>query len=267
MPLPPPAELVNPNLRRGPFRLAVFDFDGTVSLIREGWSGIMADLGVELLGEPDRHAELELEMLRLSGKPSIWQMRRLAEIVTGSGRTLPDPDELLGEFARRLANKTNDRKRRLAEGIDPPAAWAVSGTHTLLAELQKRGVVLTLVSGTAAEAVHEEARLLGLTEFFDGGIFAPTADSPQFTKGEVLDALIRERSWPGELVVGFGDGYAETVETKRIGGVAVGVASHEVGIAGVNTVKRDMLVELGADLIVPDYSTQDRLIPWLFGDV
>src|SRR5687767_7591257 len=75
---PDGVEVVNPRVRRGPFRAAVFDFDGTVSLIREGWAGIMADLGLDLLraqGVPGDRAELEGQMLRLSGKPSIFQMR------------------------------------------------------------------------------------------------------------------------------------------------------------------------------------------------
>ena len=65
----------------------MFDFDGTVSLLREGWSRIMADMGVELLVRPvGVRAHLEEEMLRLSGKPSIFQMRRLTEMVTASGK-------------------------------------------------------------------------------------------------------------------------------------------------------------------------------------
>jgi len=32
-------EIINPHLERGHIRHALFDFDGTVSLIREGWQG------------------------------------------------------------------------------------------------------------------------------------------------------------------------------------------------------------------------------------
>ena len=40
----PGIEILNPRFRRGPFRAALFDFDGTLSLIREGWARVMAEL-------------------------------------------------------------------------------------------------------------------------------------------------------------------------------------------------------------------------------
>src|SRR5688572_5175425 len=119
-------EIVNPHVRRGPVRAAVFDFDGTVSLIREGWSGIMADLGLDLIGTSDPAVRLYLEdqMLRLSGKPSIYQMRRLAEEVAARGGTPDDPAEYLAEFLRRLFAVVGTRKADLAAGRVSPAAWA-----------------------------------------------------------------------------------------------------------------------------------------------
>lgn len=259
---PPTVELINPHLRRGPVRAAVFDFDGTVSLIREGWAKVMAGMGVDLLGDSSQHDRLELEMLMLSGKPSIFQMRRLADEAEATGKPAPPPDELLQEFVRRLAAITADRKRRLADGTDPPAAWAVPGTHELLANLRDRGVLLVLASGTPMEAVREEAELLQLTPFFGERVYAPDGHSPNFSKRDVIDELARDH---GEQVIGFGDGYAETVEMKRAGGVAVGVASREAGEPGVNSLKRGMLIDLGADVIVPHYSHPAALADWLFG--
>jgi phosphoglycolate phosphatase len=260
---PPTVELVNPHLRRRPFRAAVFDFDGTVSLIREGWAKVMAGMGAELLGDPTQHDRLELEMLKLSGKPSIFQMRRLADEAATAGKPSPHPDELLAEFVRRLAAITDDRRRRLAEGVDRPAAWAVPGTHDLLTNLRDRGVLLVLASGTPMEAVREEAELLQLTPFFGERMYAPDGHSPNFSKRDVIDELVLDF---GEQVIGFGDGYAETVEMKQVGGVAVGVASREAGEVGVNPMKRQMLIDLGADVIVPDYATPAALADWLFGN-
>lgn len=265
MPLPATSELVNPHVTRGGFRVAVFDFDGTVSLVREGWSGIMATMGVELLGDPSAFARLELEMLKLSGKPSIFQMRKLAEEAVAAGRYSPEPEELLGEFVNRLSAVTAERKRRLADGIDQPQAWAVPGTHDLLSDLRDRGVLLVLASGTPMEAVSAEAELLQLTAFFGERMYAPNGDTPNFSKRDVIEGLLRELGVSGGQVIGFGDGYAETVEIKRAGGVAVGVASHEAGRGGINSLKRGMLIELGADVIVPDYADPHALAAWLFG--
>ncbi|HCQ04016.1 MAG TPA: haloacid dehalogenase, partial [Candidatus Latescibacteria bacterium] len=47
---------------------------------------------------------------------------------------------------------------------------------------------------------------------------------------------------------------------------AVGVASDEIRREGVNAWKHDRLMEVGADLIVPEYREQDLLISYLCND-
>ena len=273
MTLPADAELLNPSVRRGLFAAAVFDFDGTVSLIREGWAAIMARMGVELfraqnlltVPEADALHELEDAVLRLSGKPTIFQMRRLAEDVAARGGVPPDPDELLADFQARLLGECGQRCDELAAGTAAPEDWAVAGTHALLRNLRGRGVKLFLVSGTDLVFVRAEADLLKLTEFFAPHVYAPAADTHTFAKGAVFDRIVRDLGIPGSHILSFGDGYAETVEAKRVGAVAVGVASRERGEPGVNPLKRTMLAELGADVIVPDYRGQAELVRWLFG--
>lgn len=274
MALPTDIEIRNSNLRRGPFRAAVFDFDGTVSLIREGWAGIMAEMGVErlrdqnLLTVPEAEARhiFEDAVLRLSGKPSIFQMRRLADDILARGGVSPSPEDLLQEFQTRLLKTSGKRCDELSSGAASPEDWAVAGTHELLRNLQSRGVSLFLASGTDLVYVRTEADLLRLTDFFHPHIYAPADNTPNFTKGDVFDRIIAEFGVPGPEILSFGDGYAETVEARRVGAVAVGVASRERGEGGVNPLKRTMLVELGADLIAPDYRGQAALVGWLFGD-
>ena len=67
----------------------------------------------------------------------------------------------------------------------------------------------------------------------------------------------------GEELLGLGDGFSETVEVKRVGGVAIGLATVEAGQSGIHTLKRKMLIELGADLIIPDYRHGLELLSWL----
>lgn len=267
MPLPPSAELLNPAARRGRFVAAVFDFDGTVSLIREGWAKIMADMGMERLpGGPVSVEHLEEEMLWLSGQPSIFQMRKLAEIVAAHGGPVLDPDALLKEFLSRLLAVSGKRRDDLAAGRVPPEAWAVPGSHALLDDLRRRGVVLYLASGTDLAFVKREADLLRLTDYFGDHIYGPADNTPDFSKRAVVERVLRDHDIDGAGLLGFGDGYAETVEVKRAGGTTVGVASHEPGVPGVNKLKRAMLADLGADVIVPDYRDHAGLAGWLFGE-
>ena len=47
-------EILRPDLPRGRFRSVLFDFDGTLSLIREGWPQVMIPMMVGRLREPAR---------------------------------------------------------------------------------------------------------------------------------------------------------------------------------------------------------------------
>jgi phosphoglycolate phosphatase len=82
----------------------------------------------------------------------------------------------------------------------------------------------------------------------------------------VIDRLLAEMGIRGEELLGFGDGVVETREVKRVGGVAVGVASSEHGSkpGTLNAEKRMRLIAAGADLIVPDYTSHAELIRWLW---
>src|SRR3954447_24785515 len=73
-------------------RVALFDFDGTLSTIRSGWMDVMVPMMVELL-EETRSGESEEELrrtvsefvYRLNGKQTIYQMMELAEQVVQRG--------------------------------------------------------------------------------------------------------------------------------------------------------------------------------------
>jgi phosphoglycolate phosphatase-like HAD superfamily hydrolase len=237
------------------YSVAIFDFDGTVSLLREGWSGIMADVGLGHLGAPGDAVrdEFERAMLALSGRPSIVQMEKLASLIVARGGPAVPAESLHADFEARLFDRIAARKRSLAAGDVPPAAWAVPGTHELLAALTARGLVLYLVSGTDKPDVLAEAALLQLLPFFEPTVYAPTDRSGRFHKRDAIAEIVDRHRLTGSQVIGFGDGFSETAEVVRIGGTAVGVASVEVGQVGPNRSKAELLASLGADPIVPDF--------------
>ena len=47
-------EVIRDDVTRGQFKAALFDFDGTVSLIRQGWQEVMVPYFTELLLQVDR---------------------------------------------------------------------------------------------------------------------------------------------------------------------------------------------------------------------
>ena len=70
----------------------------------------------------------------------------------------------------------------------------------------------------------------------------------------------------GEELIGFGDGVVETEEVRRVGGVAVAVASEEPPRRGVNALKRERLIAAGADVLIADYQCREALLSRLFAE-
>ena len=61
-------------------------------------------------------------------------------------------------------------------------------------------------------------------------------------------------------MLGFGDGFVEIEEIRRVGGVAVAVASDETNRRGINSWKRERLIRAGADIVIGDYRQQEELV-------
>ncbi len=270
-----PAELLNTNVRRGPFRAAIFDFDGTLSLFREGWPRVMIGMMVEELRTKGLASEEDVELWRiverfvmeLNGHPSLVQMARfVAEMESRGGEPAP-ATAYLQEYLERLLRLVRQRWHVVETRIATPAAWVVPNAHAILRNLQARGLPLFIASGTDYESVHYEARLLELAPFFGGEIHAPHDNDPTFTKAQTIATVLQRLGIRGEELVGFGDGVVETLAVKAVGGVAVGVASAEPGQTGIHPDKRARLTAAGADLIIPDYVNEKALVSWLWGEV
>ncbi len=266
-------EIISEPPRRGAIASALFDFDGTISLIREGWQGVMIPMMVEILLQTPRHEpENELATVvrdyvdRLTGKQTIYQMIQLAEEVQKRGGTPLEPLEYKRMYHDRLWARIEGRVAGLKSGRIPRDDLLVPGSRELLTSLRRRGVTLYLASGTDIAYVQDEAEALGVTDLFDGGIYGALDNWQSFSKAMVIERILREHDLRGEELVVFGDGYVEIENGKAVGGIAVGVASDEVRREGVDLWKRNRLIGAGADLIIPEFREHARLIAYLFGE-
>jgi beta-phosphoglucomutase-like phosphatase (HAD superfamily) len=140
----------------------------------------------------------------------------------------------------------------------------VAGGGAFLDALGRRGVALYLASGTEREDVQAEAELLGLAGFFGPHVYGPTPDGPPFAKADVIARALSAHGLDGDELVAFGDGVVEIEEAKKVGAVAVAVASDEEGEGGVDPWKRERLIAAGADLVIADYRRAERLLEGLF---
>lgn len=265
-------EIINPYIERGHIRHALFDFDGTVSLIREGWQGVMIPMMVEVLLEtPTHESEEELVAVvtefvdRLTGKQTIYQMIQLCEEVRQRGGEPLDPLEYKWMYLDRLWERIKGRMAGLQSGEIEPQEMMVPGAVPMLEALRARGVSCYLASGTDEVYVLDEAAALGLSSYF-AGIYGALDDYQNYSKKMVIERILNENRLSGPEFVTFGDGYVEIEDTKAVGGIAVGVASNEATRSGVNEWKRRRLIQAGADIIIPDFRQHEQLVAYLFDE-
>jgi phosphoglycolate phosphatase-like HAD superfamily hydrolase len=267
-------EIVRQPKGREPPRHVLFDFDGTLSLIREGWMDVMVPLMVEILaatgtGESEEQLTAVARdfVTALTGKQTIYQMIRLAEEVRKRGGTPEEPLVYKRAYHDRLMKRIAGRREALRSHQASPTEMLVPYSLELLDELRRRCVALYVASGTDEKYVFEEVELLGLDAYFGKHVYGALEDYKSYSKAMVIERILRENRVEGGLLLGFGDGFVEIQNIKAVGGLAVAVASDEAGRSGrPDPWKRDRLIGAGADLVIPDYRDWRPLVAYLWNE-
>ncbi len=263
----PAVEILRADFHRGQFKAVLFDFDGTLSLIRRNWPEVMIPMMVDVLAEtgtsetrPELHAQVEEFVMKLNGRQTIYQMIQLGEEVARRGGQPLEPLAYKARYHDLLSQQIAGRVEGLRAGGLATDELTVPGSHGLLDRLRDAGLSLFLASGTDLVYVREEAGLLGVAEYFGPHIYGALDDYQNFSKEKIIRQVINDLGLEGHELLGFGDGFVEIQEIRRAGGVAVGVASEEEKRQGINHWKRGRLVKAGADVIVGDYRCLDELM-------
>jgi bifunctional ADP-heptose synthase (sugar kinase/adenylyltransferase)/beta-phosphoglucomutase-like phosphatase (HAD superfamily) len=259
------------------FTHAIFDHDGTVSTLRQGWEEIMEPMMVgAILGERVQDADEALYnhvvtavrnyIDKTTGIQTLVQMKGLVNLVRQS-KCVPEKD-ILDEFGYKeryneeLLRMVNERIRKLQKGELAVEDFTVKKAVDFLKALHARGITLYLASGTDQEDVDREATIMGYRSFFGDRIYGAVGDVAKEAKRMVLERILSDIGDEApEQILTFGDGPVEIRETHKKGGYAVGVASNEIRRHGLNLSKRTRLIEAGADLVIPDFCQMDRLLP------
>ncbi len=271
-PRDPGIEVLNPAVGLGRLRHALFDFDGTLSVIREGWERVMVPLMVEMIagesGDPHGSVRRLVEQYvdESTGIQTILQMEWLAKTIAerrGTDHAL-SPQDYKAIYNQRLLEPVNRRLARLERGEVCREELMIAGAEGFVRALAARGLTLYLASGTDREHVEREAAALGVARYFGGGIFGALGSIEQYSKAKVIRDILDTHGLQGPELLVIGDGPVEIREGKARGAVTVGVASDEARRRGLNRHKRDRLIAAGADLIVPDFAAADALLAFLF---
>ena len=259
-------------IERANIQHALFDFDGTISLVRDGWQSVMVPMMVDVLLKETQTDETPEELERivvefvdnLTGKQTIYQMIQLCEEIKKRGGVPRQPLEYKDLYNSLLLPTVNERIAKLERGEIEAANLRVPMSLEFLQSLQKRGVKRYLASGTDVEFVRHEAGLLGVASYFDGGIFGALREYQNFSKAMVIQRILDDFNLTGSELLVVGDGSVEIENAKTVGAIAVGVTSVENNRYQMNADKRGRLLHAGADILIPDFQDGDRLLTYLF---
>lgn len=267
------------NFTKGEFKHAVFDHDGTISVLREGWESVMEPMMMKAaLGEEYQTADEHLfnrvqnrvrdYIDKSTGIQTIQQMEGLIDIVEEFNvvpkENILDKYGYKEIFNRALMEMVNKRIEKLNKKELDIHDFAVKGAIEFLHYLSQKGVTLYLASGTDNDDVIAEAEAMGYAHLFDGGIYGAIGDVSKYSKKMVMEKIIKENNLSGKELITFGDGPVEMRECRKVGGIAIGIASDEIRRHGLSKEKRARLIKAGAHFIIPDFSQKEILQNILF---
>lgn len=256
-------------------RYAIFDNDGTVSTLREGWEQIMAPMMIKsILGNKYQEADESLFQKiksavtqvidKTTGIQTLRQMQILVGLVSEFG-FVPE-DQVMNEYGYKeiynneLIEMVRKREEKLQKKELTVDDLTIKNSIPFLKWLHEKGIRLYLTSGTDEEDVKHEAAILGYDYLFEGRIFGATGDINREAKKMVLDRILDSLGeTEASSIVTFGDGPVEIRETHKRGGITAGIASNELRRYGLNHLKRTRLIQAGADIIIPDFSQYELL--------
>lgn len=270
-------EIVEPPSSALRLRHAIFDHDGTISTLRQGWEQIMEPMMLRAIFGGDYHCvesgtlqhvtnEVRKFIDKTTGIQTLAQMQGLVEMVREFGYV--PKDKILDApgykhiFNVELKTLVGKRLDKLASGQLSIDDFTIKGAVPFLRALAAAGVKLYLASGTDDADAKEEAERLGYANLFNDGIYGSVGDISKDAKKMVLERILKGVGNGCDQLISFGDGPVEMRETIKRGGYAVGIASDEVRRFGLNLEKRTRLICAGAKAVVPDFSQPGQL--WKF---
>jgi len=263
----------------GNIKHAVFDHDGTISTLRRGGESVMEPVMVEaIVGRHDAIDKVTYDKVvskvrdyidESTGIQTIVQMEALVKMVSDFG--IVAENDILDKFGYKqiyndaLMAMVNKRISRFVSGRLDANHYIIKGAVDFLRMLKDKNITVYLASGTDYSDAVNEAGILGYADFFGGGIYGSVDDITKYSKKLLLNRIITDNNISSDELLVIGDGPVEMRECRKLGCIAVGVASDEQRCFGLNPAKRNRLIKAGADIIIPDFSEGKDLSELLFG--
>ncbi len=274
-------EIINPDILNSFSRypkICIFDHDGTISVLRQGWEEIMIEVMIEAISG-DKYSSLsskEIEKItnqskelieKTTGVQTIIQMKELVKLIEFNNYV--ERDKILDAwdykkiYNDRLLITVAKRKEKFFNQQISIEDVTIKDSLKALDTFSQNGSKVYLASGTDKQDVIDEATFLGYGQYFTGGIHGSVGNIEMDPKRKVIKDLISEIECSENIetceCVVFGDGPVEMREAKKHGLIAIGIISDETRRWGKNLAKRERLILGGADILIPDFSSLDKL--------
>jgi len=225
------------DVKRGGFKVAVFDWDGTLSLIRAEWPRILSSLIAEIIAGRLSPEDDPVEIIRddtksvraylkeTAGAPTLDQIKGYLER-NNHLEHLKDKD--LDRLSRTWLDEYNRRLNRFVEeevvpkAGDNPEDYRVAGALKFVKKFREQGIKCYVLSGGNEKDLNDtDVPLLGFDGLFelvlgtDGTI---ERELGSYDKGVGLEWIMKREGIedPGEVVV-IGDGAAEISFARKLG--------------------------------------------------
>lgn len=254
---------------RNPVKAALFDFDGTVSTLRQGWETVMEPLMVEMINSsapPDQELINKVRDFidESTGIQTIYQMYWLVEQVEQYKKNpeIHDAWWYKDEYNRRLLEVVYRRTDKILKGEFKPEDFRIKGSFEFLAALHEKDIDIYIASGTDDVDVKREVESVGIKQFVKQVAGAPYRRAG-CSKEAVIKNLIKDQGIQGRELVVIGDGKIEIGLGVEVGAISIGAATDEINRFGINEFKRNKLIKAGANAIIGDFIQYKEIFDWL----
>lgn len=269
-------EIVSENLSEIKLTHVIFDHDGTISTLREGWENIMEPMMIKaILGDKYSSADettfhrvlnrVQKFISDTTGIQTINQMQGFVNIIKEFG--FVPSEEILDKYGYKklyneeLLNMVTGRINKLNRNELNVNDFTINGVIKFLKKLYDNNMKLYMASGSDEQDVIKEAELLGYAHYFEGKIYGASDSNLHEVKKVVMDRILNDiGSENSSGIAAIGDGPVEIREIKKHGGIGIGIASDELRRFGPNQTKRSRLIKAGADIIINDYTQFEKLV-------
>ena len=267
--------IYNDNFEKSKIKHAIFDFDGTISILREGWEKIMEPVMLDSICGDQKPTQKIIDRVKkfideTTGIQTIQQMEGLIEIVEEIGllpkEKIMDARAYKKIYNNRLMVPVQERILELESGKKTLEDITVKGSLEFCRKLYQRGVMMYLASGTDLTDVLHESEIVQVAQYFKGRIYGAIGTIEEYSKDKVIKEILKTHNLCGSELVVFGDGPVEIRNAKENGAIAIGVASDELKGQGWNEAKVVRLLKANCDILIPDFTNGDELINYLFGE-